>query len=358
MKKVLLTLCFLGLVFSQVDAQIVSKYRRMVYLWDVTYSMHGGYFAPAAVKDTVTVGGRKCEIVGYNKSNDIYDEIMAALLKDIDKWNENTEIVVIPFGQKVLGCWKEKGTAEGKANLRNKIESFYDLKPADVQKTSISGALEYACNNIFTADMPNTLKLMTDGRENDNTVKFYYLLKHWCQFAEERNVQGYYFILSDEALKGDPNLKVELERCCFTVIDQRNDSTADLVVDDTFITISPAEQTVLMKEEFGKPIKMQVNMQNATDDVKAALRFQLAANDYFRLDTTIEVTAATKEIELNLQNVLSEKDIRDQMPSTEHTEMVMSITLANEAKNIVLQTSESKLIFINEALKKVVIYVE
>lgn len=354
MKKVLLTLCFLGLVFSQVDAQIVSKYWRMVYLWDVTYSMHGGYFAPTAVKGTVTVGGQKCEIVGYNKNNDIYDEILAALLKDIDTMNENTEIVVIPFGQKVLGCWKEKGTAEGKANLRNKIESFCDLKPADVQKTSISGALEYACNNVFTADMPNTLKLMTDGRENDNTVKFYYLLRHWCQFAEERNVQGYYFILSEEALKGDPNLKDELKKSCFTVIDD----FSSLVVKDTYVTLTPAEQTVLMKEEFGKPIKMQVNMQNATDDVKAALRFQLAENDFFRLDTTIEVTAATKEIELNLQNVLSEKDIRDQMPSTEHTEMVMSIKLANEAKNVVLQTSESKLIFINEALKKVVIYVE
>ena len=91
-KTLLLLMLFLPLL---VMAQNITD--RVVYLWDVTYSMHGGKCGKHFPHRFKYIGGKNIKIVEYNEKYDIYNEVMTALIEDIKKQDENTEIVVIPF---------------------------------------------------------------------------------------------------------------------------------------------------------------------------------------------------------------------------------------------------------------------
>jgi len=121
--------------------------RRVVYLWDVTYSMHGGYMtADKSKKGKVLVAGNNYEIVCYNEKYDIYTSIMNKLIADIDGQDERTEIVVIPFNDKVLeeSVWRSMATEKGKQYLVSMIRNFCEL---DQTKTCIYSPLKYGTNN-------------------------------------------------------------------------------------------------------------------------------------------------------------------------------------------------------------------
>ena len=134
---------------------------RVVYLWDVTYSMHGGFVTTGKTGNgTVEIGGKSCTISHYDQNKDIYDKILNALVADINKQRSNTEIVVIPFGKKVLGEWKEVASEDGKNQIIKNIKNFCNIQPDDVQKTGISCALDYSQNNRFSADVNSTLEQM------------------------------------------------------------------------------------------------------------------------------------------------------------------------------------------------------
>ena len=356
MKKRLLPLILLLMTASFSYAQSAAKNLRMVYLWDVTYSMHGGYFAPAVQTGTVTIAGTSHIIKGYSKSDDIYDKILEALISDIEKQGENTEIVVIPFGQKVLGCWTEMATQEGKMSLIDNIRNFCNLESADVQGTSISGALEYARNNVFVADVPNVLKLLTDGRENNNTRKFYYILDNWCEFAAERNIASYYFVLSSEVLKNASDLKDRLEKSCFTVI-TKFDTDVELQIEKTYLSISPEEIDIEVQEDYGKPIVFHVNM-NSSKEKSAYIRFKMDENPYFVLDKTVEVSSGVGEISLKPQCLLEEAELRRQLPVENPMKLSINFSLAKEDESIELQSDKCILSFINKKLKKVTISVQ
>lgn len=338
---------------------IYSKNLRMVYLWDVTYSMHGGYFSPASVKGQVFIGGKMHTITGYNANNDIYDKVMEALIEDIKQQPAYTDIVVIPFGQRVLDCWKEKSTDEGKAALEEKIRNFCNLKSKDVQGTSISGALEYASENIFIADMPNCLKLLTDGRENYDMPKFYYILDNWCEVAKERNISSYLFELSEEVMKGDPGLRSRIEKSCFTVIRQLDSVKLNVVDEKVYVNLNTESMNVSMIDDFDKPIVLQVNVQADVADKKVPLRFSVVdENPYFELDEKHDAEVGMNEISLKPKYLLSQQEIRELMPVNPRPTYTIEMSVEVDDENIELQHTQCLLTFINQKLVTVEITVE
>ena len=121
----LLLIVAVSMTFAQTKPEITG---RIVYLWDVTLSMHGGYCDMSNNTPHVKkVGNQERKIPKYKKSDDIYDMVLEALIEDINDQIENTEIVVIPFGNKVLDCWREQGTEEGKSAITDKMKSFCDI---------------------------------------------------------------------------------------------------------------------------------------------------------------------------------------------------------------------------------------
>lgn len=100
MKHKLFFLLFLFALMPILSKAQEAPQHRVVYLWDVTYSMHGGFVTAGITgTGTVKIGGKSCPISHYDKSKDIYDKILNALVADINKQRENTEIIVIPFGK-------------------------------------------------------------------------------------------------------------------------------------------------------------------------------------------------------------------------------------------------------------------
>ena len=64
----------------------------------------------------IVVAGEPMQIRYCDKKKNIYNKIMEALIKDIQSQSVESEIIVVPFNDKVLtNCvWKQKGTATGK----------------------------------------------------------------------------------------------------------------------------------------------------------------------------------------------------------------------------------------------------
>ena len=112
------TLFFL-LLFSAVTFAQENYTRRVIFLWDVTYSMHGGYFGTKGDQQVI-IAGQTHTITKYLKKYDIYDAAMDMLISDISSYNgDSIELVVVPFGSRVLGEWRASATMEGKTVLRS-----------------------------------------------------------------------------------------------------------------------------------------------------------------------------------------------------------------------------------------------
>ena len=210
---------FLSLsIFAQEAPQ-----HRVVYLWDVTKSMHG-YKEPGGTNKVVTVAQKDMLIEHYHKEYDIYDQVVEALIQYIKSYDATTEIVVVPFNDEILtDCvWRERATIEGKIRLEAKIRRFFNDK---ITRTNIHKAFDYA-NGLFDgsklpkAKKQSELYILTDGEHNATPKEqFYSMLSTWCaDVADKYNVKGYYFLLTDQAIK-DPKLRDVLESTCIEIID-------------------------------------------------------------------------------------------------------------------------------------------
>lgn len=351
MKKRLLFLGLLLMTASMTYARtVVSKNVRLVFLWDVTYSMHGGHMTSQSNVGHVTIAGEPAKIQFYNKKYDIYDKVVEALVTSIEEQDEFVEIVVIPFNKQKLDCWTEKGTPEGKARLIEKIRNYRNLEQT---QTSIARALKYARDEVFKADMPNTLVLLTDGDDNVTTKEFYHILENWCDFSEERNICSYYFILSDVVLRNEKLVKDLTEKYCFEVVPDLG--PINTIITKSSITILPTEMTI-EQEQFGNQLALQVNTANMHDGETVPVRFYVDENPYFELDQTVNVTSETKEIVLKPSYKYTKSQLLQKLPTRNpFTSTVYFSVVDGEAE---LQTNMCELTFLNRELKKVTITIQ
>lgn len=145
MKKVLMFICLLAIVFSlNAQENVKPEKHRYIYLWDVTLSLKGF----------------------QGKTPDIYDEVVEYLHESIDGRpnGKNREIIVCPFQEEILETWIDVCTNEGKNNLKKLISNFNN---EDTTYTNIVDPLKYVVENFVDVDnCVTTIYLLTDGNQN------------------------------------------------------------------------------------------------------------------------------------------------------------------------------------------------
>lgn len=347
------TLFFLLLFSAVTFAQEVTYNKRVVFLWDVTYSMHGGYFGTKGDQQVI-IAGQSHVIKQYSEKYDIYDEALNLLVRYINNC-ENTadtviELVVVPFGAEVLDTWRASATQEGKAELVQKIRNFCELSPAKVQETNIGGALQYAKEKVITAEAINTLYLMTDGAENVDIPRFYNILNTWCEFSRERNISGYYFALTNQALNNA--LKDRLSKTCFVVKDPKEveeemkDTIEQLVLCEVTMPTSLLVSTI--DSEWGLNYTT-VNQLNG----EAQIRCYIEKNSYIELDTIVSLSNDKKSIKLKPQYETAANNLDD----TEEVKLVLRYEVVSDS-NFMLMTSSSEINLKGHEIPSGFIYVE
>ena len=336
------TLFFL-LLFSAVTFAQGNYTQRVIFLWDVTYSMHGGYcggkYAPSV---QVVIAGQPHMIDRYAEKYDIYTEAMDMLVSYLDSYNDkNTELVVIPFGSKVIdGAWRVPATFEGKASLIDKIKNFCELSHSLVGATNISAALEFAEFNVLDSKATTSLFLMTDGIDTENRKKFLSCLKRWCTYS---NVKGYYFALTDNAL--DSKLKGFLkDSTCFeltTGIPPRPKCQFSLQSSVTHSVV----------DDKGKSIKLMIMHDGGSLlDQTANLHFVAEDNQYLSLDTVVSVTPDCQYVELCPTYASAVSLINPNSPCSVR---VNYEKVAEDASNLMLLTNLSTIILTNREIVEV-----
>ncbi len=298
---------------------------RVVYLWDVTYSMHGGHVVGAKGSKDVIVAGKPMPISPYNSKRDIYDEIMEALIADIRNQKIESEIIVVPFNDKVLtnSVWRQKGTADGKKILEENIRNFYNCEQTH---TNLYSPIEFS-KTLFVpkAKYYSELKILTDGGHNapkPSREDFYRVLMTWCDFAEPNNIKGYYFILAEEAI--DEKLRSTLHDCtCIELIDHFGGSFENPNPVNQF-TIK-GDQLVNLKEQYNQPIKLSVVLNDVEHPIQGTekVRIYTSSNPYFELDETVIIDGKAT-IEVALKPKMSLAELQRSMPTDENTVIVLN----------------------------------
>jgi RNAse (barnase) inhibitor barstar len=166
-------------ISAHLAAQPTSQ--RRIYLWDVTLSMKGY----------------------QGKTPDIYDDVVKFLEKEINSISDpTTELVVLPFQERVLETWKANADMEGKKDIISKIKSY---KNNEVTNTNIIGPIQYVQQHIIKPDKDNLLVLLTDGKNSpqfggsDAMKKF---TNDWPEYAKINNAYALYIKLTEEADEG------------------------------------------------------------------------------------------------------------------------------------------------------------
>lgn len=345
------TLFFL-LLFSAVTFAQENYTQRVIFLWDVTYSMHGGYFGTKGDQQVI-IAGQTHTITKYLKKYDIYDAAMDMLISDISSYNgDSIELVVVPFGSRVLGEWRASATMEGKAVLCENIRNFCELSPDKVQATNIGGALEYTKDKVITAECKNTLYLMTDGMENVDVKKFYSLLDTWCEFSGERGVQGYYFALTDKALNKD--LQDRLSRTCFEVWTEK-DIEKNKKPEKPMCQVEVHKEVVLsVVDDKGKNVALGYTIKSNRLDKDAKVRFYVEDNPYVALDCVVELSNSATSVILQPQFKEAVNDILVESPEIVK---VFCERDSLDSSNLILSNASINMVLKNRKIKKMVITV-
>lgn len=321
--------------------------KRVIFLWDVTYSMHGGYFGSKGDQQVV-IAGQTHTITKYLKKYDIYDAAMDMLISYIDSYQDtNVELVVVPFGSQVLGTWRVPATVEGKTELISKIRNFCELSPEKVQATHIAYALEHVQQRIITAECDNMLYLMTDGLESKKTEdRFIEILKNWCAFSEERKVDGYYFALTDQAV--NKKLKDLLSMSCMELVVGPPTSPA-------MCQVEVQDEVVLsVVDDKGKNVALGYTIISNSLDKNAKVRLYVEDNPYVALDCIVELSNTATSVILKPQFKEAVNDIL-----VEHPEIVKVFCErdGSDSSNLILSNSSFNMILKNRKIKKMVITV-
>lgn len=328
--KLLVLLSLFVLLTIYAEAQEAPQHR-VVYLWDVTYSTHGFRYEKGRETDTVRVkvAGKDMPVKCYNKKYDIYDKLINALIESIKLQNPESEIIVVPFDDKVLDTWRAMGTQEGKQFLIEKINTYYNKEQ---KYTNIHAAFEYAKNNLFVpkAQYYSDLYVLTDGGHTDEQWPpiplrsvFHDMLRNWCDFAEPNNINGYYYLLTDAVYEQDPKLKEILNESKCIQPFFGIPKGGFVAPTNRFVIKGP--KNVSLKEQYSQPVKLNVVLNDAERPIQGTEKVHVYAssNPYFELDETVIIDGKAT-IEITLKPKMSLAELQRSMPTDENTVIVLN----------------------------------
>ncbi len=358
MKHIFRSFFLLIVLFPILSIAQEAPQHRVVYLWDVTYSMHGGYVAGAFGEATVTVAGTSMMIKPYNKKRDIYDKIMEALIKDIKNQKVESEIIVVPFNDKVLDefVWRQMGTADGKKILENNIRSFYNKEQT---KTNLCAPFNYS-KKLFLpkAKYYSELKILTDGEHNfSKSDDFYKLLNTWCDFAEPNNIKGYYFVLAEEAIS--EKLRSTLHDCtCIELIDHFSGSFENPNPMNQFAI--KGDQLVNLKDQYNKPIRLSVVLNDVERPIQGTekVRIYASSNPYFEINETVVINGKAT-VEVTPKPKMSLVEMQKKMPVDKNTVVTLNFEqIKGDGKVNELVNNLCELRYVNKPQKTLTITIK
>lgn len=353
LKSVILFSLF-ALLSISIIAQDAPRHR-VVYLWDVTKSMHG-YKEPGGTNKVVTVAQKDMLVEHYHKGYDIYDQVVEALIQYIKSYGDTTEIIVVPFNDVVLTdyVWRERATSDGKKRLEERIRSFFNDK---ITRTNIHNAFKYATGLFDGSKLPKAKKeselyILTDGEHNATPKEqFYSMLSTWCtDVADKYNVKGYYFLLTDQAIK-DPKLRDVLEHTCIEIIDYYKKH---------FFSIR-GPQYINLKENFGKSILLNIIPQNASFPIVGSeqIRIYASENPYMTFKKSPITVGGKEAFEIKPQYKHNLSELQRMMPTDSCAVVTLNFEQTNKVRsNNELINGSIELRFVNKPQKTLTITIK
>lgn len=135
---------------------------------------------------------------GYqDRTPDIYDDVVKFLVKEIGCiTNENAEVIVCPFQERILDNWSCVANNLGKRELIDKIIEYNNT---DVTNTNISGPVEYAKSALMKPGKRNLLYILTDGKQTGGNGPLLSIIEKWREFASLNNAYLRYVALTEAA---------------------------------------------------------------------------------------------------------------------------------------------------------------
>ena len=173
------------------------KSQRRIYLWDVTLSMKG-----------------------FGGTPNIYDDVVKFLEKEIESiTDESTEVVVLPFQERILEVWNTNADMTGKKEIIKKIKNYSNHQST---YTNIVGPLKDIMSTIISCDKNNILMILTDGLQSKQFGGCQELINWidaWGEYSKENCAYALYVMLTKEAndqkvrdkIKKTANIDVILE---------------------------------------------------------------------------------------------------------------------------------------------------
>jgi hypothetical protein len=310
------------------------KSERRIYLWDVTLSMKG-----------------------YNGSPDIYDEVVAFLEKEINSLiNESTEIVVLPFQERILETWRVRANEAGKKTIISNIKSY---KNNDISYTNIVQPLIDVQNNILSNERRNIVYILTDGGQSSKFGGEKELLNwihNWKRIAISSDAYALYVMLTPESIIPEVIDK----------INQPGNTRINVITEPgkmEFIELLPAELVKFnIKDDNGKPANVPL-ICNKDVVWPNNMKAQIIAenNPYIQIDQTVVV--ANSRIAFKVEYKQSYQELKNILPET--TRIPIHLRLVNseeiqkdEGKVVSLTRNEIVLELINKPEKTLRIHVK
>lgn len=330
MKKSLFLILFLCIV-ATVIAQ--PKSERRIYLWDVTLSMYG-----------ITCSKGEPNYATYNLKGDIYYDVKEFLIQDINLFegNEDSEIIVLPFQEKILvdeNDWTVKADKQGKMRIIQKIEDYPMQKCSN---TNIVEPIKAVMEKFVKEGKSNYLYILTDGKQSGGNSELIKMIEAWGNSAKKTKAYALYVMLTKEAIDNDI-----IEAC------KKNDNI-DVITQTFFLQPEPIVVFNINNDK-GKLVNVELKSKGniiLPENIKIKVSAQnnpnlIANSDIFVKDNKISFSIRQSEAEAALSNELKMRiPLRLELQNREELKENGMLVLLNpdEIKLELTKNPEKKLI--------------
>jgi hypothetical protein len=333
-------------------AMIAQRIQRRIYLWDVTWSMKGKAFVDSA--RTI-------------RTADIYDDVVKALCRYVDDINnESTEILVLPFQEKILpAIGTRKATLEGKEYIKKKIKDFESPPPP--HNTNIYTPLSDVIDKYLDQDRNTVVYLLTDGYQDvENERDAWQAIKKWNLNAGENNFLWYVY-LTDIAKK-DTLVEGAIDIAADDPETPGNVGSTDYISGGRNLNLTPPDNlSFSLKDNKDKAVKsisagFTLGDENDTPDID--IQVKLAEdNPFFSIDQTVRLQDESITFEIKFKDEYKDYDTISKALS-EKTSYKLRLSIANRNKiieqqkvNVSVNPSTTTLELINKPEKTLRIHV-
>ena len=290
-------LCILVLMaFMSIGAIAQEKPigERYIYLWDVTLSMKGY----------------------QGRTPDIYDDVIKFLIKEIGCiTNENAEVVVCPFQERILDKWIYTADKQGKEAIMGKIIGYNNT---DVTNTNISGPIEHAKSALIKEGKRNLLYVLTDGKQTGGNAHLLSLIQEWGDFAKLNNAYLRYVALTPEAV--DDELKELID-----TIDNAEYINPDGWKEQSFLDFWSTKDILNLNIEDSKVIEIPLKCSSEKIGIPQGVKVNVKSVSGAPISISDQVEVINNKLSINLK--FDYQQLKTTLP--EESEMPLYLELIN-----------------------------